>query len=122
MAARGSHPEDDHRLTDNEQRAWDNLTREIGPLANLGNPRDYHVEEDADDESFVPPDPQLPPTPTHVKVPWIVLTLSLIVIVFVGYQNWPWFWGLAAFVAAAWAIVVLLRQLPNERGNREPRV
>ncbi|SDZ84688.1 hypothetical protein SAMN02910418_00380 [Bowdeniella nasicola] len=122
MAGRASLPGDDHSLSDDEQRAWDNLTREIGPLTNLGNPRDYQVEDNEDDDAFVPPDPDLPPTPMHVKVPWMVLIIAIGLIVLVGFQGWPWYWGFAAFIGAAWAIITLLRQLPHERGNREPRV
>ena len=122
MAGRVPYPGDDTPLSDDEQRTWDNLTRELGPLTPLANPRDYTVVENPDDDAFVPPNPQLSPTPRRVVIPWLVLALAIVLAIVMRLAGVATPWLIVLLLAAGGAIVALLRQLPEHRADDAPQV
>ena len=121
MTSRSSHPDDDASLSDIERRQWGELARQIGPSSGIGNPRDYVPAPEAE-EDFVPPEPNLPPTPRSIRIAWGVLFVAVVLIVMTAYFDWPWFIGLLCMGGVVWAIFSLLRRLPDEPVNEEPVV
>ncbi|MDO5700078.1 MAG: hypothetical protein Q4P36_01215 [Bowdeniella nasicola] len=122
MKNRASHPDDGASLSDAERREFAALARDIGPLSGIGNPRDYTPAPDPDDERFVPPDPGPAAISPNVRVPWILLLSGLVLVVLTFVLSWPWYVGVVAVVASAWAVLMLIWRLPDDSGEREPQV
>ena len=120
MAKPGSHPDDGGALSDEERRAWQDLAGQLERPGAGSNPRDYEPAED--DDGFVPPEPDAPATPLRQRAPWLVLAASLALLVWLAYARAPWGFALLAVAASAWALLTLVRRLPQERGEQPPEV
>ena len=60
--------------------------------------------------------------PVHLSSSWLVLAASLALLVWLAYARAPWGFALLAVAASAWALLTLVRRLPQERGEQPPEV
>lgn len=130
MAKRRKHPDDGAHLSDTERAEFEALAEAIGPLEMDGTPglhaasgpRDYTPPPDPDDERYVPPEPPPIRTPLRAQLPWWVIAASLLLLVLIGVFAWPRAIAAVPGLAMAWAIVTLLRRMPDTPDDREPQV